>query len=53
MLSIEDNGQICRVGPGTPMGNLVRHHWIPGILSAELCEPASSPDHLLPAVSGE
>jgi 5,5'-dehydrodivanillate O-demethylase oxygenase subunit len=29
MLSKEDNDRLCRVGPGTPMGNLLRRYWHP------------------------
>jgi 5,5'-dehydrodivanillate O-demethylase len=29
MLSVEDNELITRVGPGTPMGNLMRRYWHP------------------------
>src|SRR3972149_5111100 len=29
MLSKEDNQLLCRVGPGTPMGNLMRQYWLP------------------------
>ena len=29
MLSIEDNELLTRVGPGTPMGELMRHYWQP------------------------
>ena len=29
MLSREDNELLCRVGRGTPMGNLLRHYWMP------------------------
>src|SRR5437879_461639 len=43
MLSREDNELVTRVGPGTPMGQLMRHYWIPGMLSSELagleCDP--------------
>src|SRR3990172_8105953 len=39
MLSKEDNQLLCRVGPGTPMGNLMRQYWLPAIRSDEL--PAS------------
>ena len=28
MLSTEDNEFMCRVGPGTPMGDLMREYWI-------------------------
>jgi phthalate 4,5-dioxygenase len=36
MLSATDNELLCRVGPGTPMGNLMRQYWIPALLSEEL-----------------
>ena len=42
MLSREDNELICRVGPGTPMGNLMRQYWIPAMLSSELPLPGPS-----------
>ena len=29
MLSKEDNELMCRVGPGTPMGELMRRYWQP------------------------
>jgi phenylpropionate dioxygenase-like ring-hydroxylating dioxygenase large terminal subunit len=43
MLSKEDNELITRVGPGTPMGELMRHYWIPGMLSIELPAPDCAP----------
>ncbi len=43
MLSREDNELICRVGPGTPMGDLMRHYWLPAMLSSELATPDSDP----------
>jgi nitrite reductase/ring-hydroxylating ferredoxin subunit len=43
MLSHEDNELLCRVGPGTPMGALMREYWIPAALSSELPEPEGSP----------
>jgi phthalate 4,5-dioxygenase oxygenase subunit len=43
MLSREDNELLCRVGPGTPMGALMRQYWIPAALSSELPEPEGSP----------
>jgi phenylpropionate dioxygenase-like ring-hydroxylating dioxygenase large terminal subunit len=43
MLSREDNELLCRVGPGTPMGALMRQYWIPAALSSELPEPECSP----------
>jgi hypothetical protein len=35
MLSREDNELFCRIGPGTPMGTLMRQSWIPAALSSE------------------
>jgi len=29
MLTVEENEQLTRVGPGTPMGNLMRRYWQP------------------------
>ena len=36
MLSDVDNELLCRVGPGTPMGNVFRQYWIPAVRSDEL-----------------
>jgi phthalate 4,5-dioxygenase oxygenase subunit len=36
MLSAQDNELITRVGPGTPMGELMRRHWIPALESSAL-----------------
>jgi phthalate 4,5-dioxygenase oxygenase subunit len=36
MLNREDNALICRVGPGTPMGNMMRRYWHPVCTSAQL-----------------
>ncbi|MEK7215197.1 MAG: Rieske 2Fe-2S domain-containing protein [Chloroflexota bacterium] len=36
MLSTADNQQLCQVGPGTPMGDLLRQYWMPMLLSEEL-----------------
>ena len=38
MLSAEDNDLLCRVGRGTPMGNLMREYWIPALPSREFPE---------------
>lgn len=43
MLSREDNELVCRVGPGTPMGALMRRYWIPALFSSELAEPDCPP----------
>ncbi len=36
MLSQSDNELLTRVGPGTPMGELMRRYWIPAVLSSEV-----------------
>jgi len=43
MLSREDNELLTQVGPGTPMGELWRRFWIPGLLSSELSGPDCPP----------
>src|SRR6266480_2353969 len=43
MLNKEDNELLTRVGPGTPMGNLIRQYWIPAMMSAELPSPDCPP----------
>src|SRR5437868_6279816 len=47
MLSKEDNELLCRVGAGTPMGELMRHYWLPAMLSSELPSPDSDPVRVL------
>ena len=39
MLSRVENELLCRVGPGTPMGELMRQYWIPCLPSSEFPEP--------------
>ena len=42
MLSREENELLCRVGPETPMGKMMRRYWIPALLSSDLevnCDP--------------
>jgi phenylpropionate dioxygenase-like ring-hydroxylating dioxygenase large terminal subunit len=51
MLTQEENELICRVGPGTPMGNLFREYWLPALLSEEL--PAADGDPLRIKMLGE
>jgi phthalate 4,5-dioxygenase oxygenase subunit len=46
MLSHEDNQTLCRVGRGTPMGDLIRRYWIPAMLSTDLPEPGGAPKDL-------
>jgi len=36
MLTKEENEMLTRVGPGTPMGELIRRYWQPASLSEEL-----------------
>jgi phenylpropionate dioxygenase-like ring-hydroxylating dioxygenase large terminal subunit len=43
MLSQDDNDLLTRVGPGTPMGELMRHYWIPAVRSDELPSPDCPP----------
>src|SRR5438046_9006622 len=43
MLSLEDNGLLTRIGPGTLMGDLVREYWVPALFSSELSDPDSDP----------
>jgi phthalate 4,5-dioxygenase len=47
MLNVHDNELICRTGPGTPMGNLIRQYWIPCMLSSELPKPDCDPVRVL------
>ncbi len=43
MLSNADNMDLCRVGPGTIMGNVFREYWIPAARADELPGPDSAP----------
>ena len=43
MLKHEDNERLTRVGPGTPMGTLMRRYWQPILLSSEVAEPDCPP----------
>ena len=36
MLSTEENELLTRVGPGTPMGDMLREYWVPACRSAKL-----------------
>lgn len=46
MLSEDDNEFACRVGPGTPMGELFRRFWLPAMLPDELPKPDCPPVRL-------
>ena len=43
MLTREDNELICRTGPGTPMGRVLRRYWHPCALSRDLPNPDCTP----------
>lgn len=43
MLSHADNEILCRIGPGTPGGNLMRRFWHPVCTSAQLPHPDCAP----------
>ena len=47
MLSTEQNEYVTRVGPGTPMGALMRQYWVPAMLSSELPRPDCPPVRVL------
>jgi phenylpropionate dioxygenase-like ring-hydroxylating dioxygenase large terminal subunit len=47
MLSREENETLCRIGPGTLMGNLMREYWVPALLSSEVAAPDSDPLRVL------
>jgi nitrite reductase/ring-hydroxylating ferredoxin subunit len=46
MLSKEDNELLTRVGPGTPMGELMRQYWVPALPSSEFPAPDSPPKRM-------
>ena len=41
MLSKDDNELLIKVGPGTPMGNLLRRYWTPALLSTRCRRPTA------------
>ena len=41
MLSREENELLCRVGPQTPMGRMMRRYWIPAMFRAASWSPAA------------
>jgi phthalate 4,5-dioxygenase len=43
MLSKEDNETLCRIGPGTIMGDFMRQYWLPAVRSDELLAPDCPP----------
>jgi len=43
MLSLQNNDLLCRVGRGTPMGELFRRFWLPALMPEELPQPDCPP----------
>ncbi len=43
MLNLEDNKLLTQVGPGTPGGEVLRHYWLPFLISEELPAPDCAP----------
>jgi len=43
VLSKEDNDRLTRVGPGTPMGTLMRRYWIPAAFAHQIAAPDCAP----------
>lgn len=46
MLSVADNSILTRVGPGTPMGELMRRFWLPALLEEEVAQRDGEPVRL-------
>src|SRR5262249_50183756 len=42
-MKAEENERLCRVGPETDMGRLVRRFWVPACLSSALPKPGGAP----------
>ncbi|HEY6821039.1 MAG TPA: Rieske 2Fe-2S domain-containing protein, partial [Burkholderiales bacterium] len=43
MLTKEQNELLCRVEGATPMGGIMRRHWLPVCLSEEVAQPDGAP----------
>ncbi len=43
MATAAENEKLCRVGPGTPMGEVMRRYWMPFGLSTDLPSPDCAP----------
>jgi phthalate 4,5-dioxygenase len=43
MLSQKENEMLTRVGPGSPMGELMRRYWIPAAFSQQIAAPDCPP----------
>lgn len=47
MLTAEENERLTRVGPGTPMGNLMRRYWQPIAAASQMDDNATRSVRLL------
>ena len=45
MMTREENERLCRIGAGTPMGELFRRFWLPIALTEKLATPGGAPRH--------
>jgi phenylpropionate dioxygenase-like ring-hydroxylating dioxygenase large terminal subunit len=45
-MNAAENARLTQVGPGTPMGGLMREHWLPACLASEL-KPGGAPMRLM------
>jgi phenylpropionate dioxygenase-like ring-hydroxylating dioxygenase large terminal subunit len=43
VLTAEENEELCRVGPDTPMGQVLRRYWVPAFQLADLPAPDCPP----------
>ena len=43
MLTLLENDRLCRVEGEAPMGQLMRRHWVPALLSEQVAEPDGAP----------
>jgi phthalate 4,5-dioxygenase oxygenase subunit len=43
MLSREENQILTQIGPGTPMGEVMRRYWMPALISSDIPEPDCPP----------
>ena len=48
MITKELNERLTRVGPGTPMGKLLRRYWVPAVMSSEVPTPDCPPVKVQP-----
>lgn len=43
MLTLEENDLLCQVEGAAPMGQIMRRHWIPAVLTEEVADPEGDP----------